>query len=76
MTGTFPGTTGSANQIAQFTQNLRINNRSGFFVRVTNTPSTAQAAPGPRTPTRALTCVYGPCSFSRSRSEPVLKAVW
>jgi hypothetical protein len=43
VTGTFPGTTGSANQIAQFTQNLTINNRSGFFVRVTNTPDAAQA---------------------------------
>ncbi|GLC26314.1 beta strand repeat-containing protein [Roseisolibacter agri] len=44
VTGTFPGTTQSATQIAQFTQTLQIRNLSGFFVRVTNTPSAAQAA--------------------------------
>jgi hypothetical protein len=44
VTGTFPGTTQSASQIAQFTQNLQIRNLSGFFIRVTNTPSAAQAA--------------------------------
>ena len=44
VTGSFAGTgtTGQASQIAQFTQNLQINNQSGFFVRVTNTPDAAQ----------------------------------
>jgi uncharacterized protein YjdB len=44
VTGTFPGSTAGASQIAQFTQPLQILNQSGFFVRVTNTPSAAQAA--------------------------------
>lgn len=44
VTGTFPGTSQSASQIAQFTQNLTIRNLSGFFVKATNTPSAAQAA--------------------------------
>ena len=44
VTGTFAGSTTPASQIAQFVQTLTINNVSGFFVRVTNTPSAAQAA--------------------------------
>jgi uncharacterized protein YjdB len=45
VTGSFPGqTTTGTSQIAQFVQTLQINNRSGFFVRVTNTPDSAQAA--------------------------------
>ncbi|MDF1503102.1 Ig-like domain-containing protein [Roseisolibacter sp. H3M3-2] len=43
VTGVFPGSTASASQIAQFTQTLTINNLSGFFVRVTNTPDSLQA---------------------------------
>jgi uncharacterized protein YjdB len=44
VTGVFPGSTTTTSQIAQFTQNLTIRNLSGFFIRVTNTPSAAQAA--------------------------------
>jgi uncharacterized protein YjdB len=43
VTGSFPGTTTGSTQIAQFTQTLQILNQSGFFVRVSNTPDSAQA---------------------------------
>ena len=45
----------------------------GFLACSVSVPSSqSQRSSAPWTPTRALTCVYGPCSFSRSRSEPVL----
>ena len=43
VTGSFGGTTGATQQIAQFTQNLTITNLSGFFVRATNRPDSLQA---------------------------------